>query len=180
MGDLYCDKPDLESAINPYAWHDTEDDADKFIDKHQNEVITSIYKARSGAWNIFAPYKQVRESMRYFNKKTMVLEEIAKQIERDAKLGADLMKKRIKVKKQKNINEDGPDDPAFLKWKEGNTTLQDMGAELNKQDNDVPNECPDNAITVPVFRMSQGGQVFKKTHFFSEAAAPTVVNGQDI
>jgi hypothetical protein len=57
------------------------------------------------------------------------------------------MKKRIKVKKQKNINEDGPDDPAFLKWKEGNTTLQDMGAELNKQDNDVPNECPDNAIT---------------------------------
>jgi hypothetical protein len=180
VGDLYCDKADLESAINPYAWHDTEDDADKFIDKHQNEVITSIYKARSGAWNIFAPYKQVRESMRYFNKKTMVLEEIAKQIERDAKLGADLMKKRIKVKKQKNINEDGPDDPAFLKWKEGNTTLQDMGAELNKQDNDVPNECPDNAITVPVFRMSQGGQVFKKTHFFSEAAAPTVVNGQDI
>ena len=180
VGDLYCDKPDLESAINPYAWHDTEDDADKFIDKHQNEVITSIYKARSGAWNIFAPYKKVRESMRYFNKKTMVLEEIAKQIERDAKLGADLMKKRIKVKKQKNINEDGPDDPAFLKWKEGNTTLQDMGAELNKQDNDVPNECPDNAITVPVFRMSQGGQVFKKTHFFSEAAAPTVVNGQDI
>ena len=180
VGDLYCDKADLESAINPYAWHDTEDDADKFIDKHQNEVITSIYKARSGAWNIFAPYKKVRESMRYFNKKTMVLEEIAKQIERDAKLGADLMKKRIKVKKQKNINEDGPDDPAFLKWKEGNTTLQDMGAELNKQDNDVPNECPDNAITVPVFRMSQGGQVFKKTHFFSEAAAPTVVNGQDI
>ena len=180
VGDLYCDKPDLESAINPYAWHDTEDDADKFIDKHQNEVITSIYKARSGAWNIFAPYKQVRESMRYFNKKTMVLEEIAKQIERDAKLGADLMKKRIKVKKQKNINEDGPDDPAFLKWKEGNTTLQDMGAELNKQDNECPNNCPDNAITVPVFRMSQGGQVFKKTHFFSEAAAPTVVNGQDI
>ena len=180
VGDLYCDKPDLESAINPYAWHDTEDDADKFIDKHQNEVITSLYKARSGAWNIFAPYKQVRESMRYFNKKTMVLEEIAKQIERDAKLGADLMKKRIKVKKQKNINEDGPDDPAFLKWKEGNTTLQDMGAELNKQDNECPNNCPDNAITVPVFRMSQGGQVFKKTHFFSEAAAPTVVNGQDI
>ena len=180
VGDLYCDKADLESAINPYAWHDTEDDADKFIDKHQNEVITSIYKARSGAWNIFAPYKKVRESMRYFNKKTMVLEEIAKQIERDAKLGADLMKKRIKVKKQKNINEDGPDDPAFLKWKEGNTTLQDMGAELNKQDNDVPNECPDNAITVPVFRMGRGGQTFEKTHFFSEAAAPTVVNGQDI
>lgn len=180
VGDLYCDKVDLETAINPYAWHDTEDDADKFIDKHQNEVITSIYKSFSGKWNIFAPYKKVRESMRYFNKKTMVLEEIAKQIERDAKLGADLMKKRIKVKKQKNIKEDGPDDPAFLKWRETNDTLKDMGAESLNQSDYAPIDCPDNAITVPVFRIGSGGQTFEKTHFFTQAEAPTVVNGAEI
>jgi hypothetical protein len=180
VGDLYCDKCDLETAINPYSWHDTEDDADKFIDKHQNEVITSIYKSFSGKWNIFAPYKKVRESMRYFNKKTMVLEEIAKQIERDAKLGADLMKKRIKVKKQKNIKEEGPDDPAFTKWRETNDTLKDMGAESINQQDYAPSDCPPDSITVPVFRIGGGGQTFEKTHFFSQAEAPTIVNGQEI
>jgi hypothetical protein len=173
--DLYCDKEEFETAINPYSWHTTEDEADAFINKHKDEVITSIYKAHSGKWNIFAPYKKVRESMRFFNKKTQVLEEIAKQIERDSKLGADLMKKRIKVKKSKNIKEQGPDDPAFLKWKENNATLQEMGGESINAKDYCPDDCPDNAITVPVFRLSKGGTTLEKSHFFTEAEAPTVM-----
>ena len=173
--DLYCDKEEFETAINPYSWHATEDEADAFINKHKDEVITSIYKAHSGKWNIFAPYKKVRESMRFFNKKTQVLEEIAKQIERDSKLGADLMKKRIKVKKSKNIKEQGPDDPAFLKWKENNATLQEMGGESINAKDYCPDDCPDNAITVPVFRLSKGGTTLEKSHFFTEAEAPTVM-----
>jgi hypothetical protein len=173
--DLYCDKEEFETAINPYSWHATDDEADAFINKHKDEVITSIYKAHSGKWNIFAPYKKVRESMRFFNKKTQVLEEIAKQIERDSKLGADLMKKRIKVKKSKNIKEQGPDDPGFLKWKENNSTLQEMGGETINAKDYCPDDCPDNAITVPVFRLSKGGTTLEKTHFFSEAEVPTVM-----
>lgn len=180
VNDLYCDKPDLETAFNPYSWHATEDEADEFINKHKDEVISTIFKAHSGKWNIFAPYKRVRESMRYFNKKTAVLEEIAKQIERDAKLGADLMKKRIKVKKTKNIKEEGPDSEAFLKWKETNTTLKDLGAETLNSKDYADNDCPDNAIQVPVFRIGAGGSKFEKSHFYSEATAPTHVNGEEI
>jgi exonuclease VII small subunit len=178
VNDLYCDKPDLETALNPYAWHNTEDDADEFINKHKDEVISTIFKAHSGKWNIFAPYKKIRESMRFFNKKTQVLEEIAKQIERDAKLGADLMKKRIKVKKQKNIDHDGPDDPSFLRWKKSNDTLKGMGAETMNEKDYAPEDTPDNAICVPVFRLGEGGQKFEKTHFFSEASKPSCVNGE--
>jgi len=178
VNDLYCDKPDLETALNPYSWHDNDDEADEFINKHKDEVISTIYKAHSGKWNVFAPYKKIRESMRFFNKKTVVLEEIAKQIERDSKLGADLMKKRIKVKKQKNIKEEGPDDPAFLKWRESNDTLRDMGGESMNAGDYANSECPDNAIQVPVFRIGGGGTTFEKSCFYSEAAAPTVVNGE--
>lgn len=180
VNDLYCEKPELEAALNPYQWHDTEDDADKFIDKHKNEVISTIFKGHSGKWNIFAPYKQVRESMRYFNDKTQVLEEIAKQIERDSKLGSDLMKKRIKVKKLKNIKEEGPDDPAFLKWKESNNTLQQMGSETLNEKDYAPEDCPDDAITVPVFRISNGGTNIEKTHFYSQSEAPKMVNGTEL
>jgi len=180
VNDLYCDKPDLETALNPYSWHDTEEQADEFINKHKDEVIATIFKAHSGKWNISAPYKKVRESMRFFNKKTQVLEEIAKQIESDSRLGADLMKKRVMVKKKKNIAKEGPDDPSFLKWKKNNNTLKNMGAEAINENDYIDEECPDDAIQVPVFRIGEGGQKFEKTHFFSEAAAPTNVNGAEI
>jgi hypothetical protein len=176
--DLYCDKPDLETAINPYCMHPSEDAADEFINKHKDEVITTIFKAHTGKWNIFAPFKKVRESMRYFNKKTTVLEEIAKQIERDAKLGKDLMEKRVKVKKTKNIARDGPDDPAFAKWKSQNSTLSEMGAtDVNNLASKASDECPDDAIQVDVFRISKGGQTMEKTKFFTQAEAPEVQGG---
>jgi hypothetical protein len=173
INDLYCDKSCFETAVNPYAWHDNEDEADKFINKHKDEVISTIFKAHSGKWNIIAPYKKVRESTRFFNKKTVVLEEIAKQIESDAKIGGELMKKRIQIKKKQNIEKDGPDDSAFLKWKEQNNSLQDMGAST-LEDGDLDDECPDNAIEVPVFRISGGGTKIEKTKFYSEAMAPDI------
>lgn len=173
--DLYCDKPCFETAINPYAWHDTEEDAEKFITKHRDEVITTIYKAHSGKWNIFSPYKKVRESMKYFNKNTEVLEEIAKQIESDSKIGAELMRKRIKIKKQKNIAESGPDDAAFIKWKEQNSTLKQMGAETFKPEE---YDCPSDALEVPVFRISNGGTKLERSVFHTQVVNPDVKPGQ--
>ena len=180
VNDLYCEKPELEAALNPYSWHATEDDADKFIDKHKNEVITTVYKAQSGKWNITAPYKKVRDSMRFFNDKTQVLEEIAKQLESDAKIGSELMKKRIKIKKKKNIETDGPDDPGLSKWKEQNSVINSMYKKDEAENLDILDECPSDAITVPVYRISNGGSVMNKTHFYTQAEKPTCVNGKPI
>jgi hypothetical protein len=165
--DLYCEKPCFETAINPYGMFDTDEDADKFIQKHRDEVISTIFKSHCGKWNIISPFKKVRESVKFFNKNTEVLEQIADQIEKDAKLGAELMKKRIKVQKKKNIAIEGADDPEFVKWKATNKTLKDMGAEtLNEKD--LEDECPDNVLEVPVFRIGKGGQNMKVTKFYTE------------
>lgn len=163
---LYCEKPDLETAINPYDWHNSRDEADTFINKHKNEVIAPIYPAYSGKWNFLGPFKEVRDSVRYYNENTIVLEEIMKQREMDEKLGKDLMQKRIKVKKQQNIKEAGPDDQAFLDWKKQNATLKNIEEDVD--------DCPENAIEVPVWRVSQLKQNLEKTKFFTEAEAPIV------
>jgi hypothetical protein len=173
VNDLYSCKPEFTTAINPYAWFDTEKEADTFINKHKDEVISTIYKAHSGKWNIIAPFKKVRESMRFFNKNTQVLESIMDQIEKDSKLGQELMKKRIKIQKKKNVEKEGPDDPSFKKWRAQNSTLKDMGAlhpddEKKDDDDDIPNDV----LEVPVFRVSQGGTKLEKSKFYTQAVAP--------
>jgi hypothetical protein len=179
VNDLYCCKPDFTTAVNPYAWFDTEDEADVFINKHKSEVISTIYKAHSGKWNIIAPFKKVRESMRFFNKNTQVLENIMDQIEKDSKLGQELMKKRIKIQKKNNIEKEGPDDPAFKKWRAQNTTLKDMGAvhlddEKNNALEDDDGNLPDDALEVPVFRVSHGGTKIERSKFYTKAEAPDI------
>lgn len=180
VNDLYCCKPDFTTAINPYAWFDTEEEADKFISKHKDEVISTIFKAHSGKWTIIAPFKEVRDSTRFFNKNTQVLENIMDQIEKDSKLGQELMKKRIKIQKKKNVEKEGPDDPAFKKWRSKNTVLKDMGAvhpddEKNNALGDE-DDLPDDALEVPVFRVSQGGTKIKRSKFYTKAVAPDIDN----
>lgn len=168
---LYCDKPDFDIAINPYDWHASEDEAFEFQKKHKKEVISDIIKAHSGKWNFFAPFAKVRDSMKYFNDNTIVLEEIANQIEKDAKIGEELMKKRVKTKKKQNIKEDGPDAEAFSKWKESNKNVKNANIDSNKESY-APDDCPDNAIAVDVIRLSNDGTKMSKSHFFTQAVAP--------
>jgi hypothetical protein len=170
---LYSDKPDFDIAINPYDWHDSEEDAATFQKKHSSEVITDILKADSGKWNFFAPFAKVRESMKYFNEKTLILEEIASQIEEDAKIGEELMKNRIRIQKQKNIDEDGPDDEYFKKWRAENNSLKDMGALTINEESYADEECPDDGIQVDIFSTKDG--VFEKDRMYTKAVAPTAL-----
>lgn len=166
--DLYCEKPDLDRAICPHSWHETRDDADKYINKHKDEMIAEVSVAHSGKWNFFAPFEKVRESTRYFNSQTIVLEEMLKQIEIDSKLGQDLMKKRVAKKKKQNIAAEGPDAEGFAKWKAQNKSLREMGA----SDVKVEDDCPDDAVEVGVFSFSKGGQNVQKSKFYTQAEAP--------
>lgn len=165
---LYVDKPEYDIAVCPHSWHDDEESADEYVKKHRGEVITDVIKARSGMWNLLGQFAKVRESTKFYNDDTIILEEIANQIEQDSKLGADLMKNRVKKMKQKNIEEDGDDADYFKKWKKENTVLKDMKAVTN--DDFSPDDVPEDAIEVPVYRISNGK--LDKSRFFSKAVDP--------
>jgi hypothetical protein len=167
---LYCEKPDLETAINPYDWHSSREEADDFINKHKNEVISPIFAVPSGKWGLLGPFKNVRDSVRYYNDNTIVLEEIMKQRESDGKLARDLVKKRIAVKKRENIKEAGEFDPAFISWSKQNSSIKALGGIVDDKD-----EIPDDCIEVPVIRVSQLKQTVEKDRFFTASEAPNFI-----
>lgn len=171
--DAYCEKPDLELAINPYAVHDTEEDAEAFKKKHRNEVIAEVFTVHFGKWNFFDSFKEQRENVNFYNDNTVILEEMTKQLERDERLGQDLMRKRVQKEKAKNILEEGPDAEEFKKWREQSTVLKSLGAE---HIGDVVDEdCPEDAIQVDVWKVAKGGLELTKDKFYSQSEAPTFV-----
>ncbi len=172
VNDLYCEKPDLELAINPYSWHSSPEDAEAFKKKHSDEVITEVFTATSGKWNFFDSFKEQREGTNFYNKDTILLEEMVKNIERDEKLGRDLMLKKKDIAKKKNIIESGPDAESFRKWKEQNSEFKKLASSnLGHQAED----CPDGVIEVPVWKAAKGGLEFTRDKFYSLAEAPTFV-----
>jgi len=173
VNDLYCEKPEFELAINPYSWHDTQEEAETFKKKHRNEVIAEVFTAHSGKWNFFDSFKDQRENVNFYNDNTIVLEEMIKQLERDERLGQDLMKKRVEKVKQKNVIEAGPDAESFKKWRQQNSEIQKLGAQ---HIGDMADEdCPDDAVQVDVWRVAESGLKITKDKFYSLAEAPEFV-----
>jgi hypothetical protein len=170
---LYNDKPDLELALNPYGVFDTKDAAKEFQKQHSEEVIAEIFIAETGKWNMFDCFKEQRESVNFYNKNTAVLEEMVKQIERDEKLGKDLMEKRVHKEKKKNIVQAGPDAENFKKWRDENNDIQKLGA---KHIGDMADEdMPEDAIQVDVWKVAKGGLELTKDKFYSKSESPDFV-----
>ena len=167
--DLYCEKPDYELAINPYSWHSTLDDAEAFKKKHAKEVIASVFTVHSGKWNFFDSFKKQRENVNFYTEDTIVLEEMIKQLERDEKLGRDLMKKRKTIAKKKNVIEDGPHAESFESWKKNNPHLQKLSMVGDKCDDEISGE---DAIQVDVWHLAKGGVELTKSKFYTQAEAP--------
>ncbi len=170
---LYCEKPEYELAINPYGVYKSREQAEAFKKQHADEVITEVFTVETGKWNFFDSFKKQRESVNFYNKNTIILEEMVKQIERDERLGQDLMAKRVEKEKAKNVAEVGPDSENFKKWVEENSDLTKMGA---KYIGDMADEeTPEDAIEVPVWRIAKGGLELTKEQIYSQAEAPTFV-----
>ena len=170
---LYCEKPEFELAINPYSWHDSREKAEAFKKQHADEVIAEVFTAETGKWNFFDSFKKQRESVNFYNKNTIILEEMVKQIERDERLGQDLMAKRVEKEKKKNIIEAGPDAENFAQWRKENPGISQLGA---KHIGDMADpDMPEDSVQVDVWRIAKGGVEITKDKFFSQAEAPKFV-----
>jgi hypothetical protein len=175
--DLYADKPDLEFAIQPFAEHKDEEDAKKFINKYRNRVTCDIRMCHSGQWNLAGPFTKNRERIAYYNDKTRVLEEMMAQQERDARLGAELMSKRIVRKKRENVAAEGEDASGLASYKSNmGKTTSDRVDPTEKHLVDYAGADSDPAIAealeVPVFRISEGGAKLERDVIYTESMPP--------
>lgn len=178
---IYCEKPDLEYAINPYSSFKTQEEAADFVQKHKDEVITDVLTLSNGKWNLCGSFKNNRERVNFYNNKTEIIEEIFKQMETDKKLGADMMRKRVRRKKVRNVKECGEEHVEFKQYRKSMISgVERMGAEdisleppeKKVEKNSVHEECPYDAVQVDVFDFRNGGQTVKKSEFFTQAEAP--------
>ncbi len=168
---LYSTKPDIEFAIKYYGTFASEEEARAQRLQHEAEFTSDVVTVESGSVTILGPFKQNRDRLDFYSKNTEVMKRLMEQMESDHKLGQDMMKKRVKAKKTKNIMEAGPDDPELSKYAQQVGELTRLGAQkaftreererLEREISDKKREAaqtrenyetPDNAVTVGVFR----------------------------
>lgn len=185
---LYSAQPDMHYAVNPYEVFEDSDKetaqqkADAFINKHQRNVITDILCLTTGKWNLIGPFSKNRERVNFLNDNTKVIEDIFKQIEVDAELGADLMKKRVLIKKKENTNREGAIHPNFLAYSKENISAASASASEVSADKikhaeelrtDLKQVSENDALEVKVITLDPAKGTASTSYFHTEAEAPS-------
>jgi hypothetical protein len=187
---LYTEKPDIEVAINVYDTFDTLEKSQEFIEKNKNKVITNIYTLTNTKWNLLGSFKENRDKMNFYNKNTVILESIIKQQEEDAKTGKELLSKRVKKMKAKNVKRYGKDHPNFIKYKKQHldgiydTTI----TKITEEDDEIVVESlvevadtgakidedgvPEDALEIKVTSINAATNEIKHTKIYTKSQEP--------
>lgn len=185
---LYNDKPDIEYAVCYHDTFNTEEDAKNWRIMHENKFITAVFGICNGKWTLMGPFKQNRDRIDFYNKNTEIIKRMFEQMESDQRLGADLMKKRVAIEKEKSIKANGLDDPQLEQYRQALGTIESLGAKkvLSKEEKakleeayrvKESEEVPENAIQVDYFGTDSEGK-FVKNKFYTQAEAPTYLADQ--
>lgn len=185
---VFCEKHDIEFSVILYSAHKTEEEAREYRVKHNEEFKADVLTVESGATCLLGPFKGNRDRVDFYNANTEVIKRMAEQMEQDHKLGKDLMDKRIKVQKARNVAECGPDAPGLKEYISALGTLSaakdKKPAEMTAEERDAVEKAkaakedflvPDNAIQVDVFaprETADGTTVLEKSRFYTRAEAP--------
>jgi hypothetical protein len=167
---LYNDKPDFEFAIQYYDTFDSLEKARDHRIKYENQIVTSIHTLKNGAWTMLGPFEQNRDRIDYYNKNTEILKKMVEQMESDQKLGAEIMKDRVKIEKKKNIAHAGPDDPKLEKYAKAVGTIEKLGSKsiLTNEEKEKLKEAktvkemaevPEDAVQTYVHSVNEEGKM---------------------
>jgi hypothetical protein len=111
---LYPERPDLDWMLALWeVFEGTPAEVDeqfaKYCQKHQDDMPSTIRLLEFGGWSFLADFKDNRRNIEFYNKNTDVLKRILDRHVEDKKIGADLMRNRVRQAKARNIATDGPD-----------------------------------------------------------------------
>jgi len=176
---LYCTKPDLETAVIYYDHFKTAEEARSYVLRHETEFKADVKVIENGSVTLLGPFRENRDRIDFYNKHTEVLKLIMKQIEEDHRIGEELMKKRIRRTKKKNLKEAGPDAPGLAAYAQARGVIAALGKKpeltraekeaLVKSEQAVAEfETPDDALAIRVLAPDVADGL-KQTFFYSEA-----------
>ena len=166
--DIYCEKPDIDYAINPLDFVKNKDEARKYRRKVEGEIKWPILAVNKKRWNLFGPYKENRKRLDFYGSNMALFEEMFKEKERERDIGAKLMKNKKKRKRRENRKKEG-DVP--LGVSEAGNVVSNLGKYKSQNDNNDNDSSDDEVsdeeehVKVQVTRMSQGGRKVTTTEF---------------
>jgi hypothetical protein len=138
---VYGVNPIIEDAIQIMGTFNTEDEAKEFREKYQDDFTSQIKVLQHGKWGLSGPWEENRDKMEYLNEHTQFLKEVIDRMDQDEKLGADMMRKRIKKLKKRDIQKTGPDPKSLGQYATATgKKLDKLGAErveLTEEENDA-------------------------------------------
>lgn len=188
---IYNVKPDLEHAMIVYDVVDTQTAVDSFIQKYGASAKYDIVTFPLNKWTLMGPFKENRDRVDYYNKNNAIIKSMLEQQEKDAALGEDLMKKRVKSKKLKSEKVFGKDSTEFNEYRKMNPSELEgkYNAKVEQVDEDhvkVVREVavdaetgekleldedgvPKNALEIPIMTINAKTGETSKTRIFSRA-----------
>ncbi|MCK9607860.1 MAG: hypothetical protein M0R33_15560 [Methylomonas sp.] len=183
---LYTDAPDIEFIVNFYDAFKSDKEAREFIIRHDAEFTSDAFIIPSGKVVLLGPFKQNRERLDFYNKNTEVLKRLVTQIEKDHRVGEELMKKSVKKAVRKNIREEGLSPKELDEYRKAMKDVQALGAKsiLTREEKEQlyaatrvkeQFEVPEDAIAVDVYQSAvgkEGHPCLERSQFFTEADKP--------
>jgi hypothetical protein len=129
---LYPERPDLDWALALWdVFEGTAESVDAAFRAHcqrwQEEVPSAIKALEFGSWSLLADFKENRSKIEFYNRNTEVLKRILDRHADDKRIGAELMRNRVRQTKARNIAADGPDAPGLARYRRD---IAESGQEL--------------------------------------------------
>lgn len=182
---IYTERADIDDIIINYDSFDGPEcvqEAKEFVAQHDGEFKQEPLIIENNGITLLGPFKENKKQINYYNKNTQILRDMTEQVEMDQKLGKDLVDKRVKDKKKKNIEENGPDGAGLAQYREAMSNIERLGGKkgLTQQEQEEymssirvkeDMEVPDDAIQTDVFYTDETGEM-KKTKLYTQSEAP--------
>jgi len=164
--DLYCEKPDLDWAINPLKMVKDLDEARKFRRKYDGQINWPIMSVNKGNWNVFGPYKENRDRLDFYGSNMGLFEEMYKKNEKDRELGAQIMgKKKTKLRRaqEKRMGKS--------EVRPGMNPVTNVSQFMGKEIEDQEFDEEDRSVMQKVIHFSDGGRTMVTDEFPTEYTA---------
>lgn len=173
---MFHEQPDIELGVIYYNAFPNEEAARNHRIQHANEFKAEVVTVSNNGITLLGPFKENNSRIDFYNKNTEILKQMMEQMEKDHKLGKDLMEKKVKRKKAMAIRRDGPDSSGLAAYSRTAgaiaSGLVSTTADSSSTVAETPaDDCPEDAISVDVFYPNAEGKL-EKTNFYTQAEAP--------
>jgi hypothetical protein len=167
--DIYAEKANVDWIINAYKQCKDMDEVDKFRQQSARDISLDMHVAQMGKYVVCGSYKENRENTSVEN--IPILAAMVRKNKDDRKIADELVKNRVRIQRNKNKEKHGDIDPNFSTYAATQEALN-KALQLEPAADDIMEVQDDEAVEIPIIRISKGGKNIEISNMYTQAEAP--------